>query len=340
LLQLKNNSPFESTIALFPNAQGVDTLYVVVKGTFHLHPSLSIAEKQAPITLADEFWGDPTTSSIKYASDIHLSKPSTDVVMNARAWAPNDRAVPQMDVFFSVAERQKQLRVFGDRVWRNGSISPAEPFKSMPVVYEYAFGGKYETDSADPVVFAEPRNPIGRGFRGKRKAAELEGLPLPNVEDPQCLVASAGDIAIPAGFSFISPAWFPRLSYAGTYDEEWQSSRAPYLPQDFDSRFFNAAHPDFTFDRYLQGGEPVRFDNLSVDGPKQFNLPACDLEARISMAGQIESPPINLETVLIEPDKRRLCMTWRSELACDKKALKVQQVEVNLRSLQLTGEAS
>jgi hypothetical protein len=209
----------------------------------------------------------------------------------------------------------------------------------MPLVYEYAFGGMHEVDPEKPKILVEERNPIGRGFRGKRKSGDLEGMELPNIEDPRCLVENAGDKAVPAGFAFVSPDWLPRKNFAGTYDENWQKNRSPYLPDDFDLRFFNLAHPDFTFDRYLQGGEPVKMANLSKDGPIQFNLPVCQIETSVRVAGKAESPPPNLETVLIEPEKRRLCMTWRSQLSCDKKTLKVEQVEVFLRNLQLDGQA-
>jgi len=236
-----------------------------------------------------------------------------------------------------VAEKQKTLRIFGNRCWQNGSISSPQPFQSMPIVYEYAFGGKHEIDPDKEEILAEGRNPIGRGFRGKRDARELEGMPLPNVEDPQCLVTSDGDKTSPAGFAFVSPAWLPRRSFAGTYDETWQKQRAPYLPEDFNPRFFNVAHPDFTFERYLQGGEPVALDNLSQYGPIQFTLPICRLEARVRVAGKTETPPLNLETVLIEPEFNRLCMTWRGAVPCDKKALKVEQIDVNLLDLQFAG---
>jgi hypothetical protein len=334
VLQLKNHSPFEPAISLFPNEHGVDTLYVVVKATFDIGQTLSIAEKQKKPILADEYWGDPAASSIKYASDIHLAKPSTDVVMIGRAWAPNNRQASKLDVRMIVAERQKILRVFGDRVWQNGSFSTPRPFNSMPIVWEYAFGGKYQPDPDQPEILAEPRNPIGRGFRGKRSRGDMDGMPLPNVEDPQCLVESAGDKASPAGFAFVAPSWLPRVSYAGTYDETWQKKRAPYLPHDFNPRFFNVAHPDFIFDRYLQGGEPVALDNLSQDGPIRFHLPVCQIQADVRIAGQVEIPQLNLETVLIEPQNRRLCMTWRGAVSCDKKALKVEQIDVHLLDCQ------
>jgi len=333
MLQLVNHSPFVPAMAVFPDPRGVDTLYVAVKATFDIGPSVSAAENQVPVVLADEFWADPNASSLRYPSDMHLTKPFTDVVMNGRAWPPGGRPVPQLDVRFTVAERQNVLRIFGNRQWVNGSASSPQPFESMPVVYEYAFGGIHEVDPARGEILGEGRNPVGRGFRGKRNAREMEGLPLPNVEDPRCLVIDVGDKARPAGFAAVAPAWLPRREFAGTYDEAWQTGRAPYLPLDFDPRFFCMAPSEFVFDRYLTGGEPIRLDNLSRDGPLAFSLPACRLQVKVRVAGATETPPLNLETVLIEPDNRRLCMTWRSALPCDKKVLKIEQVEIELIQL-------
>jgi len=340
VLQLANNSPFEPAIAVFPDPNGVDTLYVAIKATFELGPSLRIAEQQVPPVVADEYWADPQSSSLRYPSDIHLLKPSTDVVMISRAWPPDGRKLPQIDVRFTVAERQKVLRIFGNRVWENGSVSAPQPFESMPIVYEYAFGGVHQVDAAAGEMLGEGRNPVGRGFRGKRNSKQLEGLPLPNIEDPRCLVSETGDQASPAGFAPLAPSWLPRRDYAGTYDEAWQTGRAPYLPTDFDPRFFCMAPPDFGFDRYLVGGEPILLENLHRNGPLAFTLPECRLQASIRVAGATETPPLNLETVLIEPEKQRLCLTWRAALPCDKKVLKIESVEINLLALNLEAVVS
>ena len=47
MLQVRNETPFEPGIFLFPDAQGVDTLYVVVKATFEVgREGPQVAEKQ------------------------------------------------------------------------------------------------------------------------------------------------------------------------------------------------------------------------------------------------------------------------------------------------------
>ncbi|MBI5017325.1 MAG: DUF2169 domain-containing protein [Deltaproteobacteria bacterium] len=327
MLQLKNRTQFAAAMALFPDAQGVDTLYAVVKATYRMNPSPEPAETQVPVTLSDEYWGDPGASSLRYASEMHLSKPSTDVVLMGQAWVSNDRLVDQLDVTLSVAGRSKVVRALGTRQWRSGGkISPPEPFESMPLVYEFAYGGVYVSPSGE--MFAEERNPVGRGFLGGRTEEEWVGQPLPNVEDPRLLLQKPGDVVPPAGFAFVAPSWLPRRAYAGTYDEAWQKGRAPYLPQDFDPRFFNAAPADLVFEPFLSGGESVEILNASPAGTLRFTLPRGGLRMRVTIAGDVQEPPVHLETVLLEPDEARLCLTWRAAVPCDKKALKVEEVVI------------
>ncbi len=341
MLQLKNETPFKATITLFPNEAGIDTLYVVLKATFEFDASsqIRVADEQLPLTMSDEYWGKPGASSIRYASDLHLCKPSTDVILIGQAYAPRGKAVPSLDVSLAVAERKKLIRVFGDRTWvdENKQVSKPEPFETMALVYERAFGGMHVVEGETPRVLAEERNPVGAGFRGARNNADLAGLPLPNLEDPAGFVEQVGDKAVPACFGFVAPNWEPRRGFAGTYDAAWQATRSPYLPEDFDSHFVNAAHPDLVFDRYLQGSEPIHLMHLSQVPRIAFVLPLCRLDTEVQIAGSPERPPLNLETLLIEPDDARFSMTWRGQVQCDKRALKVEQVTITLADLELTG---
>jgi len=339
VLQLKNTTPFEAGIALFPNEDGIDTLYVTLKATFEVGKTLTVAAKQRSIVLADEYWGEAGVSSLKYASEAHLSKPSTDVVLIGEVIAPDRRPVTQLDVTLAVADRKKVVRVFGDRVWENGLVgfrmTPPALFEKMPLVYERAFGGVHTIEPEKKEILFEPRNPVGCGFVGKRKKKEIQGMNLPNLEDPAHLISKPTDQPPPAGFGYFSPSWEPRKSFVGTYDEAWQKSRAPYLPKDFDARFFNMAHPDMVCRGYLKGGEPVEVVNASPNGLLRFNLPTYQVEAAVRVAGKIEKPPLNLETVLIEPSVATLCMTWRASLVCGKKAMKVERVELVLQGLDV-----
>jgi len=325
MLQLENTTPFKAAIAVLPDRTGIDTLYVVVKATLNLRPSLSLADEQAPPVIADEYYGDPTRTSLRAGSEMHIGKAGTDVLLIGSAWASDKRPVRQMPVTVSVANRRKTILVSGNRVWRNGRPSDPEPFESMPLMWERAFGGAHRR--GDTVV-AEERNPVGCGMSAGRAADELEGEAVPNLDDPAMPLQQVGQSPVPACLAPVAPAWLPRRAYAGTFDERWQRTRAPFLPDDFDPRFFQSAVPELAFDRYLQGGEPVRVDGVLPDGPIEFALPAARLTIAVTVAGSIEEPAVQLETLSIEPDRNRVCFSWRAAVPCDRRALKVEKIVV------------
>ncbi|HTV24729.1 MAG TPA: DUF2169 domain-containing protein [Polyangiaceae bacterium] len=324
MLQLENHTPFAPALAVFPNRHGVDSLYIVVKATFDVLGALRLAENQVPPVLTDEYYADPGTSSLRYASELHIGKAGTDVILMGHAYAPG-RPVPESAVRVSVAERKKVVRVLGDRVWLPGGHSSPEPFESIPLTFERAFGGQHEWSPDEPAL-AEERNPVGVGFRGRRSSDEMAGQPLPNLEDPRHAWSAVGDRAPPACFAFTAPGWMPRRAFAGTYDDAWQTKRAPYLPHDFDHRFFNGAAAELTFERFIEGGEPVEVLGASRQGPLRFAVPRLELAVTVSVAGRREQPPLRLDTLLIEPDQHRVCASYRAELSCDRQVLKVEKV--------------
>ena len=325
MLQLTNNTPFEASFCLFSNEEGIDTLYVMVKATFTIGQQWSLADKQIKVTAADEYWGEPENSSIKQASDYHLAKKSTDIVMVGNAFSPNGQKVQQLDVSLKVGSLQKTVRVFGDRQWIKGLISKPVPFQSMPMVYERAYGGQHKHKD---VIYNEPRNPIGLGFVGKRSIAELDGLPLPNLEDPNQLISSFNVKPTPACFAPSAPFWQPRVDFSGTYDEQWQTTRAPYLPLDFDKRFFNIAHQDLIAPTYLTGGEQVEITHMHSHGNLAFNLPHVAFNAEVQMAKEHYRPKFNLETLTLMPNDLSISMLWRAELVCDKDMLKISTINI------------
>ena len=329
MLQIDNQTPFYAVMSVLPDGDGIDTLYVIMKATLLLRPKLTLAPVQLPVTLADEYHGDPTDSSLKQVSELHIGKLGTDVLLAGRAWAPAGQLVAESWVRVAVAERQKTLRVLGDRSWReDGTPTAPEPFEAMPLVWERAFGG---THVLPEHILAEERNPVGVGFAGKRGTDELVGHPVPNLEDPATPLEQLGQVSTPACLAPCAPHWLPRRAFAGTYDERWQRTRAPFLPVDFDPRFLSCAAPELAFDRYLQGGEPVEVRGVTPDGPLSFTLPPAHLEVEVKIGGAVERPVANLETVFLEPDENRLCLTWRARLPCDRKVLKVERVTVTRR---------
>lgn len=328
MLQLKNNTPFSASIALFPNEQGVDTLYTIVKASFNIGMQWTLLDEQPSPQKEDVFWGDPTGSSLCFASDFHTGKLTTDIIMLGSACAPDQQLVRQMNVGLTLGDRRKMVRVIGDRYWDQGRISSPAPFSEMPLVYERAFGGKDVIN--EQLRASEARNPVGTGFAGKRNTADMNGIALPNLEYPEQLIQDVRDTPAPACFAPIAPSWQPRIAFAGTYDEDWQNYRAPYLPKDYSPRFMNCASPDLICTEFLRGGEPVKITGMHPSGELNFALPLVNLRNKIKVAGKEIQRGFLMESVILNPNKLQLSLVWRSAFKCDKKVTQLEQVSLNL----------
>lgn len=113
------------------------------------------------------------------------------------------------------------------------------------------------------------------------------------------------------GFGFAPRHEQPRLAFAGTYDEAWENSRAPFLPADFDYRFFQAAYPGLISRDYLRGDEPIQLTNASPDGPITSRLPGVMVEVEVRLDKAPERTSAALDTVILNPEERRLILIWR-----------------------------
>jgi len=330
MLQLSNRTPFAAMPMLLPNAAGIDTMFAVVKGTFAIGDRLTLADEQIPITLQDQHYGDPAKTSIRMPSDVSLEKLGTDVVVIGSACAAGERPTWQMDVSLSVGPVTKTVRVSADRVWDTvPGAAPAwvAPFVKMPLVWERAFGGHDE--SSDPAA-ADPRNPVGLGFRGRNSTRPIAGTPLPNIEEPTALISSPTQMPPPAGLGAVAPHWQPRQGYAGTYDNAWMEQRAPYLPDDFDARFCQVAPAGLVTQGHLRGGDLVHLTGVTPREAIQFQLPTHRVEITYLLDGGDQSRPAHLDTLIIDVDARRAIVVWRAALPCDKKALQVKEIRPSI----------
>lgn len=335
MFEIANETPFE--VALVPGADkdGCDYAVVILKGTFDLAgdgDDLPPAEEQASIVFADEPYGEPGESSVRYESDICLRKGGTDVVLVGNAYPRGGRG-RVAEVRLQLGSLEKTVRVFGDRVWYRKmgfwKHTEPEPFESMPLVFERAYGGVDESDPNPEKHDYEKRNPVGTGFAVAARKERLEGLALPNLEDPQAAVTSWKDRPAPAGFGFVGRGWAPRIGHAGTYDEAWQENRCPLLPEDFDERYFNGGAPGLVASPHLAGGERVRLAGASPEGVLGFSLPVRDFGVDVWIKGGKRSAHPVLDTVVIEPDASRLMLTWRATMPCSREFLYVDCVIVS-----------
>ncbi len=317
-MELINTTRFAGQLVVLPDKDGFETLVAVLKGTFAIGRGECVpAEEQAPIVAADEFNGKPGESSTKYESDLAPHKPATDVVLLGHAHAPKP-GTRHVDVSLSVGPVKLAARVHGDRRWGYvlgiARITGPEPFEKIPLVFERAFGGVQPSKDGEGAEGAEQRNPLGVGYVKKKRRSYINGLALPNVEDPRRPIKRLGNKPPPVGFGFVGRHWFPRRRYLGTYDAAWKADRLPLLPRDFNDRAWCGAPAALQASPHLVGGEPVRAASVSANGPLDFRLPATRPTIEAHWGGSWTPLAPLLDTVVIEPDSSRVCMTWRASL--------------------------
>lgn len=324
MLAVDNPTPLPAFLLPGLDQEGRTVVTVVVKATFLLREGdPALAEEQAPMRLTDEHTGEPGASSVRYESDLGPQKVGTDVILVGQAWSPTP--VPELEVSLAAGRLRKVVRVFGDRAFfRAGGefgVSAPRPFTRMPLTWERAYGG------ADGATF-EARNPVGVGFVESAEGAE--DVRLPNLEDPRALIAHPHDRPAPAGFGVVARHWAPRRGYAGTMDEAWKEARFPLLPLDFDRRHHQSATADLISPKPFSGGEPVRVEGASERGALAFRVPSPRLQIGVSIKRSRAFHQPTLDTLLIEPDARRLTCTYRLTFPCPKSYLSVDGVTLDL----------
>lgn len=316
---------------------GRELLVVVVKGTFTMPESggqVRLHDKQVPLVLADVFSGEPGLSAILYESDFAPRKHRCDVLLVGSAHAPAGESVTRMRVGMKVGTIDKVADVVGDRVWQAGltgiSASSPQPFVSMPVSYDRAFGGldRYSEDEREHDAYVP--NPAGRGWHRHLKNAWVDGTPLPNVEMPAEGVSFPSDECRPVAFGSLGRAWPQRARFAGTYDQAWMDEVFPFLPKDFDERYHQSAPEDQQM-AFPQGPVAVQLQGFTPDGLRAFVLPYFEAPVTIyPKRGEREACKGVLDTIVLEPDAGRMTLTWRVTRPLRKNIHEIARVQVGV----------
>ena len=332
-MDLVNRTPGCAAWTLGFRADGRELIVVIAKITFEIPvpgEPVKLASQQVEATKADEFAGDPGRSSPLFETDFAHTKRACDVLLVGSAHSPDGRAVAEMTAGVRVAGIVKTMRVVGDRVWRGGlgRLMPTRPvpFVLMPIGYERAFGGAHVLRQ-DPIeVDTYLANPVGTGYARVHRLAD--GLALPNFEALDDAVTNPSGPHRPVSLGPIGRNWEGRARYAGTYDARWRQERAPFWPQDFDDRYFQAAPEDQQIP-FPVGGESVVLKNLSAAREERFELPRIQLPVTfIPHARPDITQPGTVDTIVFEPDARRFTMVWRTSLALSRDCFEIREIIV------------
>jgi hypothetical protein len=320
---------------------GRELLVVVIKGTFVLPKpgeQVRLADEQLPLIMADTFTGEPGFSAPLCEIDFAPRKRACDVLLTGHARAPEGRQVTRLRAGLRVGPMEKVFDVVGNRVWQAGltgltgiSASQPQPFSEMPVSYDTAFGGadRHSKDEAEHDAYLP--NPVGRGWHKHLKSAWVDGTPLPNIEEVGKAVSFPSDKYRPMALGPLGRGWPQRARYAGTYDQKWLDDVFPFLPADFDERYYQAAPEDQQV-VLPKGPLEVVLSGFTADGVRQFVLPHFEAPVQVfPKRGDREAITAALDTIAFESDLERFTMTWRVARPLKKGLHDIAQVVVGTK---------
>ena len=298
---------------------GEAKLTIIAKATFTLERDPQRCGKATPI-LEEDLVADDDPTFVIHESDLVPFKPNADVLVIGDAVTPDGRPMPQLDVSVRVGPVAKTVRVFGNRRWSYPTrakvvptISAPEPFRTMPITFNRAYGG-IDTHAAKYC----DENLSGTGFIGSLSPASIHEVMLPNIESPDHLITSWDTRPRPAGLGCVSRNASWRRQFAGTYDDE--SYRDPSRMEPPTGRSWsvhNCAPPEMQLKGYLRGGEPVELVHLTDLSPCRFSLPTLSPSTAVSRLhanGSVVDEAIRLDwdTLLLRPQAQVFDCVFRA----------------------------
>jgi hypothetical protein len=328
------------------NEHGASIFAVLVKQSYRIVQGLALqlVEPARPFLEVDQYWedGDPTWSTVKLENELAPYKLATDVVVIGKAHAPGGAPVEQMDATVQVGRWSKTVRVFGDRLCihrrdQTPLYTEPEPFTEMEIRYDRAYGG-LDARSLAGIELHYPRNPMGTGFAISNTKEVVDGLRLPNVEDPNDLLVPErlllGDPddwnrqPLPQGFGYLHKTWYPRCSFVGAIpgyvdvDEVMREEELHWVPRrqialsrafklpSFDVRFNNAASWGLILPQ-LVGDEAVVVEGMSESGICSFQLPDDAPGIALDIGSGMQQLQTVLHTVCVRLEQGEVDMIWR-----------------------------
>lgn len=246
--------------------------------------------------------------------DMGMPKIRGEVLVSGACYTPVGKPHPACSVNLKIGKINKTLNVFGNRFWNSlGGISHPEPFTTMPLTWQNAFGGEgYDF------------NPSGKGLAPIITENGDKIHYLPNIEDPRTQIGSPNDKPLPAGFGPLDITWKQRSSKVGTYDQKWLETRFPGYAEDMDSTFLNTAPDDQWLDGFFTGNEVFTLEHMHPDEPVLTGqLPGltvrCFIRRKTADPQTLEEISMRLETVHFLPDVKRGILIFRGgvEIATD-----------------------
>ncbi len=348
---LKNLTPFPNFRYYSRDNENREFGIVIVKATYEIGDDgkLVPAEEQAPMVFTDKCHGEVNLSSLWHPSDLVPNKPATDLIVDAIAHSPSGKPMSDWLCGIKISNGaaslfSKKLRVTGPRQWvpvwkrklneketsewqrhrrlfDHWELSKPTPTMAVPLRYEYAFGGEIQkgvNDDGTPIFDTDHQNPLGCGRLNSEWSDHTKSVTAPQIESPDDPIREPYKTYPPQNFGPIPPAWLPRRTLGGTYNQHWHDNVWPAWPSDYSFAYHNSAHPELVIEHYLLGNEQITLTGLS-EGTEEcgFFLPSEQVIVDFVRAdNRFEQKNMVLDTILLDIGsvKRRdwrVYLSWR-----------------------------
>lgn len=233
--------------------------------------------------------------------DVYI-RGGVDVLLFGMAKAPHGTMVSQMEVEVLLNNKTvHKVNVFGNRNWNSffGILvkSRPEPFESIPLSLQNAFGGTTEWDG---LKIPYPSNPYGKGYYYKKE--EAKGNALPNIEHVDDPITTWKSWQEPAGLSS-----FPILPVKAKHHVVLEDDNSKI--KKVDDRFFNSAFPQMIVEN-VSAGDIFSATNVTGAEAFKFTIPELPLEIEIKVGEISKKRTMKIEQVGLLPETSQAFITY------------------------------
>jgi hypothetical protein len=329
----QNTTPFLAEAFTAQDKRAVKACIAVVRATFDVDAdgTCTPSPEQSAFVFADAHYGDPETTSVRVESDFVPTKPRAEVLLDAVAMAPGGQYAEMVEVALLGPQLDKRAVVVGERHWFNGALGVQAtrpvPFRQIPLAWHMTFGGTDRTYLDASRHRSDVRNPVGRGYLTNGSPEAIERAPLPCIERPDARMSHWQDRPEPIGFGPVPRFASERARFAGTYDQDWMDNTLPFLPADFDTRYFQAAPADQQVGR-LAAGTGFLCVNMSESGRFLVRVPELAVPVRFNFDDGPTSATILPDTLILMPHEGRIVLVGRSGVPLPRKFTRLRDITV------------
>jgi len=243
----------------------------------------------------------------EFDEDSPFRKQGVDVMLLGEAYPANGGSAERARFELTVGDLRYPIDVYGDRRWvLSGNrlvASQPEPFVSMPLTWERAYGGKANVETGE---FPYHANPFGRGFYCNEEDARDNFLP--NLENPENPVKSWEDQPEPVGVAPLSRESSLRIMNAIELNLE---DRMPKLEK-INPSYYNNANPALILPEPPKPGTLISASGVRPGGDGlSFRLPPGTFHAYVQLADRGYVFPFHLDNITLVTEHEQVLLGFR-----------------------------